>query len=303
MAVLQRHPPASLRALLRQGARSADGGSSLRCACLESGAAPALAVALRQELASAAAEGAEAAVRLFLFWAAPQTAAPTVPGLPPLPAQHAGLADGCCAGASASSTSAGACEAASRGRSAGSSSGLLGALDAASLSRALHGAVAANHPVIVGQLLHHCASTAWRAAALRPAALHAAVSEGHVEVLRLLLAAGATHVVMPPKLEAASAAGHSSGSTSSAGSAHSTASTPPPPLQAESWGAAVLCAAAACKRGAAGASQAMVDMLLEHGFGAYARDAMRLVACGRVAPWSEAIANKVLGAAFSAMSV
>lgn len=285
--------------------RSLDGQAGVCSRCSSGATASALTLALRTELVAAAGEGAETAVRLLLQWAAPQDI--------PTPAAAAAAAVGLPAAATGSS----ACMRMVHGvpmavsqppqqqfppSSSGSSipASVLGALDAPSLSAALHEAVAANHPVVVQQLLAHCPSPLWRQAALRPSAVLAAVSEGHVEITQMLLAAGAGPAVLcvrplgrPPASMAPAAGAAASNGTS----VPCDDSPPPPPLQYEAWGTAVLCAAAACKRGMLGTALALVELLLQHGFGVCARDALRLAACGRVAPWREEVAARMLSAA------
>jgi hypothetical protein len=290
---------------------------------------------LEKELVAACSEGAEPAVRLFLHWGAPvqvcwpcgSQQAQQVEAQPgpcaSIPPHHQGAAgrDDVQVTTDSASPASNVLAPCLHTSKAGSIPEL-GVFREATLTRALHAAVSANHVAVVREVLQHRPSPQWRAATLQPVVLHTAVSEGHIEVVRVLLAAGAgsvtlhTPVVPPTPGPGAAPPGRTPAPASTgwaavfslmtqpqplhkdAGGAAPLHASPPPPLQSESWGAAVLCAAAGCKR-CSKVAAAMVALLLEHGFGRCARDALRLVATGRVPAWRDEVAAVVLQAAFS----
>jgi hypothetical protein len=337
-AVGVKHPAAPYAAGLNSGPPLAQHLPSNQrwapCSSAQPYAATLLVQQLEKELIAACSEAyAEAAVRLFLHWGAP------VQVSWPCGSQQARQVEaepGSCtritpgqqepspnaAQASVAATMSASGPAACLHSSRPASSPVLGVFREATLARALHAAVSANHVAVVREVLQHRSSDQWRAATLTPVVLHTAVSEGFIEVVRVLLAAGAGNVALqapgvspppsrtgpPPHTRTPAPASTGWAAVFSlvtqpqplhqAGASTALDAAPPPPLQSESWGAAVLCAAAGCKR-CSKVATAMVALLLEHGFGRCARDALRLVATGRVPAWSDEVAAVVLQAAFS----
>jgi hypothetical protein len=263
---------------------------------------------LQQCLIAAAAEGAEGAVRLFLEWGAPL---PTTPLGAVVLEQHSQnikrLRD-----------EAAGWEGYDDGKDVGEQ-GVLGCLTPACLGTALVAAAGANRDVVARLLLQHRPHSAlWRAAVLHPAALHAAVVEGHVQMVQLLLKEGAAQVVANNSGSINSVIGAVINNTpdgfkpalpmqdevrvagvKTSGSVSVQYAPPPPPFQSEAWATVLLCAAASCKSGA-GPAEVITRMLLQYGLGSGdgLRCALRLVSCGKAPTWREGAAGLLLAAAF-----